>query len=364
MASPSNKLNVRIIRAEGLQHMNHFTGDHPYVTCAIKRAEGEVVTKADTKPVTEGDTLNPIWDETLEFESWQPGETLEFTVYDKGLLGSKSEGKALLPSEFFYPHGFQGMLAIIGLPDAKLEQPGETLEFTVYDKGLLGSKSEGKALLPSEFFYPHGFQGMLAIIGLPDAKLEVEIKAVGAQDEEPSLGQDPGLATDGAPEVGENVAVPQKLAVSILQAHGLKHMNNFTGDNPYVVCEVKHHDPAAETTRVETKPVAEGDTLNSFWGETHNLEPWFEGESLEFTIYDKGLVASKTEGKVVLPCDIFSPQGFSGMVAISGLPHALLHVIVRPLGPLVSSGETAEDSASSKKKKKKVKVSKKSKQCC
>eukprot|EP00419_Tripos_fusus_P029704 CAMPEP_0172706070 /NCGR_PEP_ID=MMETSP1074-20121228/45772_1 /TAXON_ID=2916 /ORGANISM="Ceratium fusus, Strain PA161109" /LENGTH=308 /DNA_ID=CAMNT_0013528583 /DNA_START=44 /DNA_END=967 /DNA_ORIENTATION=+ len=308
MASPSNKLNVRIIRAEGLQHMNHFTGDHPYVTCAIKRAEGEVVTKADTKPVTEGDTLNPIWDETLEFESWQPGETLEFTVYDKGLLGSKSEGKALLPSEFFYPHGFQGMLAIIGLPDAKLE---------------------------------------------------VEIKAVGAQDEEPSLGQDPGLATDGAPEVGENVAVPQKLAVSILQAHGLKHMNNFTGDNPYVVCEVKHHDPAAETTRVETKPVAEGDTLNSFWGETHNLEPWFEGESLEFTIYDKGLVASKTEGKVVLPCDIFSPQGFSGMVAISGLPHALLHVIVRPLGPLVSSGETAEDSASSKKKKKKVKVSKK-----
>jgi len=313
MASPSNKLNVRIIRAEGLQRMNHFTGDHPYVTCAIKRAEGEVVTKADTKPVTEGDTLNPIWDETLEFESWQPGETLEFTVYDKGLLGSKSEGKALLPSEFFYPHGFQGMLAIIGLPDAKLE---------------------------------------------------VEIKAVGAQDEEPSLGQDPGLATDGAPEVGENVAVPQKLAVSILQAHGLKHMNNFTGDNPYVVCEVKHHDPAAETTRVETKPVAEGDTLNPFWGETHNLEPWFEGESLEFTIYDKGLVASKTEGKVVLPCDIFSPQGFSGMVAISGLPHALLHVIVRPLGPLVSSGETAEDSASSKKKKKKVKVSKKSKQCC
>jgi len=316
MASPSNNLKVRVIRAEGLQHMNHFSGDHPYVACAIKRADGEVETKADTKPVTEGDTLNPTWDEMLELESWQPGETLAFTVYDKGLLGSKTEGKALLPSEFFYPNGFQGMLAIIGLPDAKLH---------------------------------------------------VEVQAVGAQDGEPASEQNPGLPTDGAPEDGENVAVPHRLAVSILQAHGLKHMNNFTGDNPYVTCEVTHLDPATETTHVETKTVAEGDTLNPFCGETHNLEPFFEGESLEFTVYDKGLVASKTEGKVVVPSDVFFPQGFSGMVAISGLPHALLHIIVRPLGPLVASGETAENpdpDASSKKKKKKVKVSKKGKQCC
>jgi len=295
--------------------MNHFTGDHPYVTCEIKRADGEVEIKANTKPVIEGDTLNPIWDEMLELESWQPGETLEFTVYDQGLVGSKTEGKTLLPSEFFYPHGFQGMLAIIGLPDARLS---------------------------------------------------VAVQVAGAQDEKPSSEQDPGLATCGAPEACKNVAVPQRLAVSILQAHGLKHMNNFTGDNPYVTCEVKHLDPAADTTRVETKSVSEGDTLNPFWGETHNLEPWLAGESLEFTIYDEGLVASKTEGKVVLPSDVFFPQGFSGMVAISGLPHALLHVIVRPLGPLGASCETAEDTdldASSKKKTKTVKVSKRSK-CC
>jgi len=313
MAS-GNKLKVHIIRAEGLQHMNHFTADHPYVTCTIKRAEGEAEAKAQTKPVTEGDTLCPFWDETLELESWKPGEALEFNVYDKGLVGSKTEGKALLPSEFFHPHGFQGMLAIIGLPDAKLN---------------------------------------------------VGVQVVGAQDEESPPEQDPGLATDAAPQVSENVAVPQRLAVSILQAHGLKHMNNFTGDNPYVKCEVKHLDPAAEVTQVETKTVAEGDTLNPFWGETHNIDPWCEGESLEFTVYDKGLVASKTEGTAVLPSDLFFPQGFSGMVAISGLPHALLHVIVRPLGPLVASGQTAVDpDASSKKKKKKLKVSKKSKQCC
>merc|ERR1712008_575657 len=210
-------------------------------------------------------------------------------------------------------------------------QPGEALEFTVYDKGLLGSKTEGKTLLPSEFFNPHGFHGMLAIIGLPDAKLSVEVQVVVATDGVPSLEQDPGLATYGAPEVGENVAVPQRLGISILEAHGLKHMNSFTGDNPYVTCEVKRLDPAAEMIRVETKPVTEGDTSNPFWGETHNVEPWCEGESLEFTVYDKGLVASKTEGKAVFPSDLFFPQGFSGMVAISGLPNALLHVIVRPL---------------------------------
>jgi len=183
------------------------------------------------------------------------------------------------------------------------------------------------------------------------------------QDGELSPEQDPVLATDGAPNAIENIAAPQRLAVSILQAHGLKHMNNFTGDNPYVTCEVKHLDAAAETTRVETNQVSEGDTLNPFWGETHNVEPWCEGESLEFTVYDKGLVASKTEGKAVLPPDLFFPQGFSGMIAISGLPHALLHVIVRPLGP---SGETAvdPDASSKKKKKKKLKVGKKSKGCC
>merc|ERR1711971_774448 len=106
-------------------------------------------------------------------------------------------------------------------------------------------------------------------------------------------------------------------------AHGLKHMNNFTGNSPYVTCEVKHLDAAAETTRVKTNAVKEGDKLNPFWGETLNLEPWCEGESLEFTVYDKGLVASKTEGKAVLSPDLFFPQGFTGMIEISGLPHAL-----------------------------------------
>merc|ERR1712048_1235495 len=163
-------------------------------------------------------------------------------------------------------------------------------------------------------------------------------------------------------------AGPQKLAVSILQAHGLQHMNNFTGDHPYCTCEVKHMHHAG-TTRMETKPVTEGDTLNPFWGETHVLEPWHEGEPLEFSVYDKGLIGSKTEGKVVLGPELFFPNGFSGMLSISGLPHAMLHVIVRPLGPwggenTVLENLVTEGVTESKKKKKKMKIGKKSKGCC
>merc|ERR1712008_209354 len=162
---------------------------------------------------------------------------------------------------------------------------------------------------------------------------------------------------------------PQRLAVSILQAHGLQHMNNSTGDHPYVVCEVKNRIPkAGETTKVETKPVTEGDTQNPFWGETHTLDPWHEGESLEFSVYDKGLIGSKTEGKVVLGPEMFFPNGFSGMLSISGLPHAMIHVIVRPLGAIAAENTAVEtfitDGITESKKKKKIKVGKKSKGCC
>jgi len=146
-------------------------------------------------------------------------------------------------------------------------------------------------------------------------------------------------------------------------------MNHFTGDHPYVSCQVQHLDERAEVVKVETKPVTEGDTLNPFWGETHTLGPWLQGEPLQFTVYDKGLIGSKTEGKVVIPPELFYPNGFSGMLPISGLPHALLHVIVRPLGTMVTDAPVAEalitdDISTSGKKKKKIKVSKKGRACC
>merc|ERR1719297_665236 len=121
MAQAGQPLIVNVIQAEGLQHLNHFTGDHPYVVCEVKHLQHHATrTTAETQKVMEGDTINPVWNEVLELERWQPGEALEFTIYDKGLIGSKTEGKALLPSEFFYPNGFCGMISVVGLPAARL----------------------------------------------------------------------------------------------------------------------------------------------------------------------------------------------------------------------------------------------------
>merc|ERR1712032_91266 len=123
---------------------------------------------------------------------------------------------------------------------------------------------------------------------------------------------------------------------------------------PYVVCEVKHRDQHAAATKVETKPVTEGDTLNPFWGETLQLEPWHQGESLQFTVYDQGLTSSKPKGKVVLTPEVFFPNAFSGTLMVCGLPDALLDVIIRPLGPSASTNEESN----------KLTVGKEKKRCC
>jgi len=351
MAPASQKLLVNVIQAEGLQHMNHFTGDHPYCVCEVKHVEPRATrTKAETKKVMEGDTINPIWNETLELEQWQPGEALEFTIYDKGLIGSKTEGKAMLPSEFFYPNGFRGMISVIGLPDARLR-----VEVPAPAGFMMQGQVSAMAPMPVTYQAP-----------APDTS---QFSATYAAPTSSGYGSQQIMVPTMSRADG-----PQSLSVSILQAHGLHHMNHFTGDHPYVVCEVKHRDSFLNATKVQTKPVTDGDTLNPFWGETHTLEPWHEGEPLEFTVYDKGLIGSKTEGKVVIAPELFFPNGFSGMLSISDLPHAILHVIVRPLGPVVAENTVVESTAvetlitegitESKKKKKKVKIGKKSKACC
>jgi len=412
-----HKLLVHIMRAEGLQHMNHFTGDHPYCVCEVKHADSHSnPTKAETKPVESGDTLNPIWDEAFEIDPWHEGEPLEFTIYDKGLLGSRTEGKVLLPAHDFFPMGFNGMLSISEIPGAFLQ----------VEVQILGTQSE--QVVPGMMTTMAGEVPMAAYTApattytyaappapvystqtvtysqAPQVTYQAAMPAAGVtyQAAMPAAGS---AVMTAAPTTYTNVSAPitygvpqsqpmmiqgaqacaasaqmpadpmvtsgpQKLAVSILQAHGLQHINNFTGDHPYCTCEVKHMHQHTGTTRMETKTVTEGDTLNPFWGETHQLEPWHPGESLEFTVYDKGLIGSKTEGKILLPSDFFFPQGFSGMLQISGLPHALLHVIVRPLGQSgagsVTGAEVATTTVEGAKqaKKKKLKVGKKSKGCC
>jgi len=515
MMMQGQKLFVDIVQAQGLASMNHFTGDHPYVQCEVKHMDRHArKTTAATKPVTEGDTHNPVWNERLEIDGWQPGEDLEFTVYDKGLIGAKTEGKVLLPSANFYPQGFNGMLPISGLPNALLQiavQPagGATSAYgvstgatyaaaapavtstysaaapavtstysaaapsggvtysspvtystgtptaaaapvtfssgtpTMYSAGapaVAASPMTTTMMAPSTAYsqssampmqtygaptttysastpmisttpampvqtstYAAPMQTYAAsppsptFTASPTYATSAPMQTYAASPPSPTYMQQPqsymmqGGQTYGAGGYGTNA---YKLAVSVIQAQGLKHMNNFTGDHPYVVCEVKHAAHRERRTKVETKPVTVGDTLNPVWNETLELEPWHQGDHLEFTVYDKGLVGSKTEGKATLPGEMFfsNPSGFTGMLPISGLSHALLTVAVRVVGtsnitveansglfapsttttdyrtePAVTAqeGYTATQTVVSKKRSKKLKVgSKKKSGCC
>merc|ERR1712008_343055 len=69
MMGPQN-LTVSILQAPGLQHMNHFIGDHPYVTFDVKGVDGHSHTQVETNSVTENDTMNPFWGETLTGNPW------------------------------------------------------------------------------------------------------------------------------------------------------------------------------------------------------------------------------------------------------------------------------------------------------
>lgn len=121
----------------------------------------------------------------------------------------------------------------------------------------------------------------------------------------------------------------------LVRATGLKHMNHFVGDSIYCVCTVKHADGGARLARCETKPVSEN--LNPEWNETHELEPWRPGESLEFVVYDKGLLGSRVEGTTTLASSRFYPDGFDGTLELSGVAEAHLHVRIAPsLAPLRS----------------------------
>jgi len=397
-AMPGYQLLVHIVRAEGLKHMNNFTADHPYCVCEVQHHNKSIQpARVETQPMTSGDTLNPVWDEAWEIEPWYQGESLEFTVYDKGLMGSKTEGKVVLPSETFFPNGFSGMLSISDLGHATLH-----VEIQIGPVGGAEVPAEVPAPVPTSMTYgaptaysnfetsytyntlpapqmmcaappmltyggaptfagaqqqPMAFmaqQPMAFQFGAPPIQpptkghFQFGTQPMGMVPSYPTLPQPAVLPmpaeaqltppvllpmpSEAQPPTETRVMGPQKIAVSILQAHGLKHLNHFAGDSPFVTCEVKSADGHSRT-KVETKPQTEGDTMNPFWGETFTLDPWNVGDNLEFSVFDKGLICSKTEGKVVLPHDMFYPVGFSGMLLVSGLPHALLHIIVRPLGP-------------------------------
>merc|ERR1712232_972763 len=98
------KLQVTFVKATGLQHMN-MTGDNPWCQCKVVKT-GKVCNTAAIKG-----TLDPEWNESHDL-LYTVGEPLEFTVFDKGAVGSKTEGTATITSDQLQSGGFDGELEI------------------------------------------------------------------------------------------------------------------------------------------------------------------------------------------------------------------------------------------------------------
>jgi len=61
-------------------------------------------------------------------------------------------------------------------------------------------------------------------------------------------------------------------------------------------------------------------TLFPEWNEEFVLTGWREGDPLAFTIYDKGAIASKSEGTAKLNSDQFYPGDFDSYLSFSDAP--------------------------------------------
>eukprot|EP00928_Gymnodinium_smaydae_P036671 TRINITY_DN255_c0_g7_i1.p1 TRINITY_DN255_c0_g7~~TRINITY_DN255_c0_g7_i1.p1 ORF type:complete len:2183 (-),score=436.61 TRINITY_DN255_c0_g7_i1:285-6833(-) len=234
---PLQKLNVSIVSASGLKHKN-FTGDHLFCECYVQHVSSrEKTAKCTTKQVD--NCLDPVWNEAFELDPWQVGEALLFTVYDRGMICSKTEGKVKLQSASFYPAGFEGVLPIDGLP-------GATLTVRV--------------------------------------------------------------------SIGGPSAVPQLVTISMLEARGLKQLG-FSGDSSLCVCKVEHKDKRAKSVSCQTKACA--DSLEPTWNEALQMHPWHAGEDLHFELVDDG--KSGSLASATLPSARFADAaaGFDGLLPLT-----------------------------------------------
>ncbi|CAK0873360.1 unnamed protein product [Prorocentrum cordatum] len=103
-----HRLRVSVVSAKGLRNADWFGKSDPYCICEVP---GSLQSRFTTDVVD--DCLEPVWNKTVEFD-WHRGAPLEFTVMDKDVWPKEDDllGRATLPSERFFPFGFDGDLPL------------------------------------------------------------------------------------------------------------------------------------------------------------------------------------------------------------------------------------------------------------
>jgi len=104
-------LKVVIVSCKGLRNADWMPGwgsSDPYCICSIV---GKPEQKFRTKAMQ--NTLSPIWNHHGQLSDFEPGDALEFKVFDKDLLKKDDLlGSVTLPSDAFLYDGFSGELPL------------------------------------------------------------------------------------------------------------------------------------------------------------------------------------------------------------------------------------------------------------
>jgi len=108
---PVLKLNV--IGARGLTRSDFTIGSgflppDPYFTCTLLGARKTISCIEDVVHKT----TEPVWNSFFEFPQYNPGDALEFNIYDRDIGKDDLLGKASLEPNEFFPDGFFGEIRI------------------------------------------------------------------------------------------------------------------------------------------------------------------------------------------------------------------------------------------------------------
>jgi hypothetical protein len=108
-AAGSVPLKVTRLSAQGLSRPGMCTA--PPEACCVCEVKGKPRTRFQTHVEEDAD---PVWDYPEVLTDFTPGDTLTFSVYDEqeGTTGDRLLGRATLPSNRFYPQGFEGTFVL------------------------------------------------------------------------------------------------------------------------------------------------------------------------------------------------------------------------------------------------------------
>eukprot|EP00927_Polykrikos_kofoidii_P069911 TRINITY_DN6563_c0_g1_i2.p1 TRINITY_DN6563_c0_g1~~TRINITY_DN6563_c0_g1_i2.p1 ORF type:complete len:1018 (-),score=147.67 TRINITY_DN6563_c0_g1_i2:116-3169(-) len=131
------RLRVSICGASGLGHLN-MSGESPWCLCEVRQDKRTTKTLS-FHTQTVANSLDPVWNETMDLDPWLLGDALDFFVRDRATSsGLMTEGRVSVPSEMFFPHGFDQEVPILlasSVGDA-LTRSGATLRLRILPVAL------------------------------------------------------------------------------------------------------------------------------------------------------------------------------------------------------------------------------------